>query len=224
MVACMGVTQIGSNCSGGWRSMSIRRQRWWPSIWFPLIWGSFHAKPIVKHGGSGIPTHTSACTTHCGSKCKGRCKMMSRHFHMAMRNGSNGRLRMKNMRGAFGPTPRSRTPQVTANEDGCAAGWIFTYSYISGMEKVRHISHRMFFSLQWSGIALSVLSGTFRSIVNRVMAASSLLLCTPGLCIAFASLETALVLIASMCSTQKIAMRSINSPQQKYQDGEGTYF
>ena len=28
----------------------------------------------------------------------------------------------KNMRGAFGPTPRSRTPQVTANEDGCAAG------------------------------------------------------------------------------------------------------
>jgi hypothetical protein len=143
---------------------------------------------------------------------------------MAMRNGSNGRLRMKNMRGAFGPTPRSRTPQVTANEDGCAAGWIFTYSYISGMEKVRHISHRMFFSLQWSGIALSVLSGTFRSIVNRVMAASSLLLCTPGLCIAFASLETALVLIASMCSTQKIAMRSINSPQQKYQDGEGTYF
>ena len=98
------------------------------------------------------------------------------------------------------------------------------YSYISGMEKVRHISHRMFFSLQWSGIALSVLSGTFRSIVNRVMAASSLLLCTPGLCIAFASLETALVLIASMCSTQKIAMRSINSPQQKYQDGEGTYF
>ena len=81
---------------------------------------------VVKHGGSGIPTHTSACTTHCGSKCKGRCKMMSRHFHMAMRNGSNGRLRMKNMRGAFGPTPRSRTPQVTANEDGCAAGWIFT--------------------------------------------------------------------------------------------------
>lgn len=72
------------------------------------------------------------------------------------------------------------------------------------MEKVRHISHRMFFSLQWSGIALSVLSGTFRSIVNRVMAASSLLLCTPGLCIAFASLETALVLIASMCSTKKL--------------------
>ena len=42
-----------------------------------------------------IYSHTSACTTHCGSKRKGRCKMMSRHFHMAMRNGSNGRLRME---------------------------------------------------------------------------------------------------------------------------------
>ena len=87
----------------------------------------------AKGGGGVTKSHTSACTTHCGSKCKGRCKMMSRHFHMAMRNGSNGRLRMKNMRGAFGPTPRSRTPQVTANEDGCAAGWIFTLVFVWGV-------------------------------------------------------------------------------------------
>ena len=90
--------------------------------------------------------------------------------------------------------------------------------YVSaGMEKVRHASHWMSFliTVKWHCSERPF----WHFLEYGESSDRSLLLCTPGLCTC--SLETAVVPIAHMCSTQKLQYVQSNHPNRNIRMVEG---
>lgn len=142
MVACMGFTHVGSGCEGCCWSMSIGRQRRWPSIRFELG-GSVHAKPVAKHGGSA--TNSQQCLLN--------ALWIKRQMQKGGCNPFHGNAQMAQMAvcktgvGRFEPTSIGRSPQGTANEDWGCACWIFTHIYIYPMF-IGYVPHHWWMSSQ----------------------------------------------------------------------------